>query len=144
MRTCRDFIGAGLLTAMLMLVGCDSSHSKPTIMVGYETLDAARSRGFDYERQLALAEHGNHDALVRLLRFSPETDAAAALGHATVLVKLLQAVGDERFAEAASDVTEEVRAAAKHLLEGGAMEMQLAQPLHEQYPQTFGVLDRKP
>lgn len=133
------FLLAGAAT--IPNVGCDSGRPRSRIGVAYETLDQARRVRFDYGGHLVRAEQGDIAAIVQLLRFSLHTDAAGAMGHAWVLLQLMQIVGDPQFSAAVGHEPSDVKAIVKEMLEAGEIEMQTARPLREEYPLTFGALN---
>ena len=63
-----------------------------------ETLSEAGSHRFNYCGYFHLAKAGDAGALQNLFEFAKSTDAGSALGHGAALMKILQAIGDERFA----------------------------------------------
>ncbi|HVE38254.1 MAG TPA: hypothetical protein VNM14_00115 [Planctomycetota bacterium] len=100
----------GVLLPAIALIGTAGS-SQPTLDsfprgpignedVWEETLWAARDTGFDYLGSANSARNGDVAALDRLLQFSRETDAASALGHGVVLIRLLRELDDPSFAAA--------------------------------------------
>jgi hypothetical protein len=84
-----------------------------------ETLDDAAQRRFNYCGAFHAALDGDPDALQHLFEFGKKTDAASALGHGAALVKILQGIGDARFAERIRGQPVETRGLVGHLIEAG-------------------------
>jgi hypothetical protein len=78
----------------------------PQIQPEREVLTVAEDAGFDYIGNLRRAEKKDLDAVIALVNFSPQTDAASALAHGWVLLELQKMIGKDAFAKALSLATE--------------------------------------
>jgi hypothetical protein len=77
------------------------SHIRPEL----EVLTAAQEVGFDYVGNLRRAEKGETKALVTLINFSPQVDAAASLAHGWVLLDLQKITGTQKFVNSLARAT---------------------------------------
>lgn len=84
-----------------------------------ETLGVAERRQFDYCGTFHAAMRGDDDAIARLLEFSDCTDAASSLGHGCTIVKVLQAIGDDRLAACIRRQSAELRERIGRIIEAG-------------------------
>jgi hypothetical protein len=84
-----------------------------------EILSEAEQRGFDYCGNFHAAIGGDESAIDRLIDFSRFTDAGSALGHGCAIVKVIQAVGDDRFAACIRRQTPETRERVGSIIECG-------------------------
>lgn len=134
---------------MAMLCGlaafgvCGCSSPAPSIKVASETVEQARAGGFDYNANLAKAEHGDEGAIAALLRFSGQADAAGGLGHGVALVQLFALNGDAKMASVIGAQTDSVKLSVRRSLEAGEayVSPQPDKPLRELYPTSFAALD---
>jgi hypothetical protein len=85
-----------------------------------EVLTVAEEARFDYMGILRRAEMGEADALVALINFSPQTDAAASLAHGWVLLDLRKMIGNGKFASALARATNVGRKSALGSMETAA------------------------
>jgi hypothetical protein len=94
-------------------------HSPAGIAVDSEVLSAGRDAGFDYMRQLARAERGNHGALVALIEVTPRIaySAAGSEQHGDILLALRERVGSAGFRKAMAEASADARHAATLSLE---------------------------
>lgn len=108
--------------AALLLAGCaiPEAHGDRTrsefIRPEPEVLGQASNVGLAYIPALRKAEHGDHAALVQLINFSPQTDAAGALAHGWVLLELRRIVGPAEFSAALRHASEAGRESAARIM----------------------------
>jgi hypothetical protein len=101
-----------------LLTGCsfpDVASGRDTasqIRPELEVLTGAQDVGFDYLGNLRRAEKGETKAIVALINFSPQVDAAASLAHGWVLLDLQKITGREKFANSLAHATRNGRKSA--------------------------------
>jgi hypothetical protein len=116
----RDFT---IISSIWLLAACSApsgalqedavSHIRPEP----EVLTVAEEAGFDYMGNLRRAEKGEAEAIVALINFSPQTDAAASLAHGWVLLNLRKMIGSDKFANALARATNAGRKSALNSME---------------------------
>ena len=85
-----------------------------------EVLTQAGDAGFDYIGKLRRAELGETEAVVALINFSVQTDAAGALAHGWVLLELREMIGNHKFSNGLAHATTAGRLSALDIMETAA------------------------
>jgi hypothetical protein len=113
----------GIVLSAGLLAGCSAPAGVPRngeishIQPEREVLTTARDVGFDYMGNLRRAEKGQIEAIVALINFSPQMDAAASLAQGWVLLDLRKIVGNDKFANALARATKVGRKSALDSME---------------------------
>ena len=97
--TAVSLLAVGILIAVNQFSGNIPNGTMVMNGIPEETLAASVREGFNYQDVFEKSMQGDTAALDQLIRFSLHTDAAAAIGHGTVLVYIVQKVGDNEFSK---------------------------------------------
>jgi hypothetical protein len=111
-----------------------------------ETLGQAREQRLDYPELVHEALAGDREALGGLIEFSAKTDAAGALGHGCTILRTLDSIGDERFAQALLEHPVSIRKCVGEVIKAGLdYGPQRIDPTSAPrlYPQTFLTIAAK-
>lgn len=111
-RTSLIILCTGLSTACSHLAVATDADSGSHIQPEREVLVVAEEARFDYIGNLRRAEAGQPDAIVALINFSSQTDAAASLAHGWVLLDLRKMIGNDKFTSALARSTDVGRKSA--------------------------------
>ena len=115
--------GFTIILTIWLLTACSAPGGPPQgdgvshIRPEPEVLTVAKEVGFDYMGNLRHAEKGEADAIIALINFSPQTDAAASLAHGWVLLDLQKMIGHDKFASALARAKTDGRKSALNSME---------------------------
>ena len=128
------------------VIACGSAAKTPSEIPIWDITQSQLSDSLfpvDYGALVNQSLAGDREALISLIRLGQYTDAAGALGFGVLLQAIALQIGDENFAEACRELSDQEREFTHSLLEAGfdyGDEAYQVEDLPRQLPLTVEVL----
>lgn len=111
------------------------------VLVPLELLESSHRQGVDYTGMLAKALKNDESAFKELISFDDPSDTTAASQHATVLLTVLERLGDETFAQRLEVLSQEYQRLAWQQLDNALTKQ--SKSLKDVAPSTWKTLIHK-